>query len=57
MSIEKSGPPIVIVGDVVNGFEFVGPFESPSQATEWAIDNVNRPWELTSLTNPKDYTA
>lgn len=45
---------IVVVGDVVSGFQFFGPFSSSSFAREWVQDTslADQPWSIASVEEP-----
>ena len=43
---------IVITGNPVDGFEYYGPFDSPSQAGDWAEDLLQQDWWATIVESP-----
>lgn len=51
------GPTIILVGDVSNGFRFIGPFEMPSEAVDWATDHCEGAWEAVSLETKEGYNG
>lgn len=46
--------PFIITGNPVEGFEYIGPFETPGEAIEWATNNCHKEWWQAGLVNPKD---
>jgi hypothetical protein len=47
---------IIAVGDIVNGFETIGPFDDIQETMAWASRNVEDvPWHCVAVTNPDDY--
>jgi hypothetical protein len=47
-----NGKWIVVTGNLVDGFEFHGPFYSEEDAAEWAYDYCMNEWKLVKLSNP-----
>lgn len=45
----------VIAGDPLSGFDFIGPFDTPGEATVWATDNCSQTWIISTMTKPEDY--
>ena len=46
---------IIIFGNVVDGCNFIGPFETLSIAIEWAETNRLDDWHVTTLSNPAEF--
>ena len=48
---------VLVVGNVVDGLEFYGPFETTEEAGEFAGEGgvwVDRDWTIAELLNPED---
>lgn len=46
---------IIILGDIVSGFRFIGLFESVDDAIDWAeINVIEHDWHITSVESPDD---
>lgn len=48
---------VVITGDPLLGFNFIGPFDSLEDADSWAENKLGGDWWLTHLENPEDQSA
>jgi hypothetical protein len=48
---------ILIVGDIVDGLRFFGPFESKLDATAFAKAHVTDQWDVTDLEDQKVWLA
>ncbi len=57
LSTPKYGPTIVIVGDPLSGFEFIGPFDTAAEATIWATDHCSNTWIVTPLLTKEGYAS
>lgn len=44
---------LIIRGNILDGFEYIGPFLEAEEAEQWAIDNDNLyDWVVTTLEDP-----
>lgn len=47
---------LVIRGNLIDGWEFIGPFKEPNEAEEWAVNNDNLfEWVIAELEDPADH--
>jgi hypothetical protein len=53
----KQPMPIIVAGDPLTGFAFIGPFDTPAEATAWATDHCDQTWVLTYTTPAEDYES
>jgi hypothetical protein len=44
---------IVVAGNPVDGFSFVGPFDTDGDALVWADAHMNGDWWIVTLENPE----
>lgn len=47
----------VATGNPVDGFTYIGPFDTNAAAVGWATDHCIEPWWNVTLTKPEDYEA
>lgn len=52
-----SSPPIVVTGNPIDGFRFIGPFEETNKAIAWATDHCTADWVVTQLKTPEQFNA
>ena len=43
---------IIIIGNVIDGFRFVGPFRNSIEAIAYAKDAIFTPWQVTQIEAP-----
>jgi len=46
---------IVMIGNIADGFRFIGPFDCIQWSVEWAAEWVDEPWAIVPLTSEKEY--
>lgn len=47
---------VIVVGNPVDGYSFIGPFWGSISALEWATMNAHDQWSLVNLTDPNTLT-
>jgi hypothetical protein len=58
MTRKNSLPHVVLLGNPLDGFDIVGPFDAVDEAIEWAEHNVDSDcWWTTQLIGPKEARA
>ena len=44
---------ILVIGNIVDGIEFIGPFTDGEDASEWAENNLKVEWVIGVLNSPE----
>ena len=43
---------ILLIGNIQDGLTFVGPFDSPEKAEEYATQTITRDWQVVLIHKP-----
>ena len=52
---KRNRPHVVVVGEVIQGFRFVGPFPTMYDAGRWGDENCKDEWTTAPLIAPADW--
>lgn len=55
LDFNKAGRLIVMTGNPVDGYRFIGPFNVPSEGIIWATDNCVEDWWTCVLESTEGY--
>ncbi len=48
---------IIVTGNPLDGFRFIGPFATPNEAVEWATDHCTQEWWVTNVESSKGFVG